>query len=47
VVREIGSGVDDGRPVLLPLLADPLVRVIVVERQDRAMRFRYLDTLLE
>jgi putative resolvase len=49
VVRENGSGVNNSRPMLLTLLADPLVRVIVVERQDRAtgFGFRYLDTLLE
>jgi predicted site-specific integrase-resolvase len=48
VVREIGSGVNDRRPQCLHLLADPLLRVIVVEHQDRATRFgfRALETLL-
>jgi putative resolvase len=49
VVREIGSGVNDSRPMFLKLLADPAITVIVVEHQDRATRFgfRYLDTLLQ
>ena len=49
VVREIGSGVNDSRPKFLKLLADPRVRVIVVEHKDRATRFgfRYLETVLE
>jgi putative resolvase len=49
VVRENGSGVNNSRPMLLTLLADPLVRVIVVEHDDRATRFgfRYLDMLLQ
>jgi putative resolvase len=48
VVKEIGSGVNDSRPKFLHLLADPNVKVIVVEHQDRATRFgfRYLEAVL-
>jgi predicted site-specific integrase-resolvase len=35
VVKEVGSGVNDGRRKLLALLADPTVTVIVVEHKDR------------
>ena len=47
VVKEVGSGVNDGRRKLLALLADLTVTVIVVEHKDRLTRFgfRYLDTL--
>jgi predicted site-specific integrase-resolvase len=49
VVKEVGSGVNEGRPQFLKLLADPSIAVIVVEHNDRATRcgFRYLETLLE
>jgi putative resolvase len=49
VLKEVDSGVNEGRPQFLQLLADPSVAVIVVEHQDRATRcgFRSLDTLLE
>ena len=48
VVKEVGSGVNASRPRFLKLLADPTLRVIVVEHKDRATRFgfRYLETLL-
>jgi putative resolvase len=48
VVKEVGSGVNDGRRKLLALLADPTVTVIVVEHKDRLTRFgfRYIETLL-
>jgi predicted site-specific integrase-resolvase len=48
VVKEVGSGVNDGRPKFLALLADPTVTRIVVEHKDRATRFgfAYLETLL-
>jgi putative resolvase len=48
IVKEIGSGVNDGRPKLLALLEDQAIGLIVVEHKDRATRFgfRYLDTLL-
>ena len=48
IVKEIGSGVNDNRPKFLTLLADPAIRVIVVEHKDRATRFgfRYLETVL-
>jgi predicted site-specific integrase-resolvase len=48
VVTEVGSGVHDGRPKVLRLLADQSIGVMVVEHQDRLTRFglRCLDTLL-
>lgn len=49
VVKEIGSGVNDGRPKFLKLLTDPSITHIIVEHKDRATRFgfRYLEALLE
>ena len=49
VVKEVGSGVNDGRPKLLALLEDPGISLIVVEHKDRLTRFgfRYLDTVLK
>src|SRR5258707_10345275 len=49
VVKEVGSGVNDGRPKLLALLEDQGIGLIVVEHKDRLTRFgfRYLDTLLK
>lgn len=48
VVKEIGSGVNDGRPKLLRLLEDVRTPVIVVEHKDRLSRFgvRSIETLL-
>jgi putative resolvase len=48
VVKEIGSGVNDTRPKLLKLLADPAVGLIVVEHKDRLTRFgfNYIEQLL-
>jgi putative resolvase len=48
IVKEVGSGVNDGRKKLLALLADPSVTVIVVEHKDRLTRFgfKYIETLL-
>ncbi len=48
VVKEVGSGINDGRKKLLALLADPTVTVIVVEHKDRLTRFgfKYIETLL-
>jgi putative resolvase len=48
IVKEVGSGVNDSRPKFLHLLADPTIRVIVVEHKDRAIRFgfRYLEATL-
>ena len=48
MVKEVGSGVNDGRKKLLALLADPTVTVIVVEQKDRLTRFgfKYIETLL-
>jgi len=42
-VMEIGSGLNGRRPELMKLLADPKVRVIVVEHRDRLMRFGQED----
>jgi len=49
VVKEVGSGINDGRPKLLARLDDQSVSLIVVEHKDRLTRFgfRYLDTLLQ
>lgn len=49
VVKEIGSGVNDSRPKFLKVLADPTIKVVVVEHKDRATRFGfgYIETLLE
>jgi putative resolvase len=48
IVKEVGSGVDDGRRKFLALLSDPETSTIVVEQEDRATRFgfRYLEVLL-
>ena len=48
VVKEVGSGVNDGRRKLLALLADPTVTIIVVEHKYRLTRFgfKYIETLL-
>ncbi len=48
IVKEVGSGVNDGRKKLLALLADPTITVIVVEHKDRLTRFgfRYIGTLM-
>lgn len=48
VVKECGSGVNDQRPQFLALLADTSMSHIVVEHQDRCLRFgvAYIQTLL-
>ena len=48
VVKEVGSGIHDGRKQFLSLLSDENVDVIVVEHRDRATRFglAYIQTLL-
>src|SRR5205085_7739725 len=48
VVKEVGSGINDGRKKLLALLADPTATMIVVEHKDRLTRFgfKYIETLL-
>ena len=48
MVKECGSGVNDQRPQLLALLADPTLSHIVVEQKDRCARFgvAYIQTLL-
>jgi predicted site-specific integrase-resolvase len=47
-VTETGSGLNGHRPRLKKLLADPAVRIIVVEHRDRLMRFgsEYVESLL-
>jgi predicted site-specific integrase-resolvase len=49
VVKEVGSGVNDGRTKFPALLGDPSITRIVVEHKDRATRFGfgYLETVLE
>ena len=49
VVKEVGSGINDGRKQFLSLLSDENVDVIVVEHRDRATRFglAYIQTLLD
>src|SRR5258708_35261255 len=49
VVKEVGSGVNDGRPKLLALLEDQGIGLLVRGHKDRLTRFgfRYLDTLLQ
>jgi putative resolvase len=48
-VREIASGVNDSRPKLASLLADPQIGLIIVEHRDRLTRFgfNYIRLLLE
>jgi predicted site-specific integrase-resolvase len=41
IVKEIGSGVNDTRPKLLKLIADPTISIIVVEHKDRLTRFGF------
>jgi predicted site-specific integrase-resolvase len=45
---EIGSGLNGHRPKLMKLLADPAIRIIVVEHRDRLMRFgaEYVEAAL-
>ena len=48
IVKEIASGLNDGRPKLEKLLAETSIAVIVVEHRDRLTRFgyHYIETLL-
>ena len=48
VVKEIGSGLNDNRPMLQSLLADKSINLILVEHKDRLTRFgfNYIQTLL-
>jgi predicted site-specific integrase-resolvase len=48
-VLDIASGLNDKRPKLVRLLADPSVTTIVVEHRDRLTRFgfNYIQTLLQ
>ncbi len=41
VIKECASGLNDKRPGLVKLLADPEVSMIVVEHQDRLTRFGF------
>ena len=42
IVQEIASGMNDTRPKLLKLLADPQIGKIVVEHRDRLTRFGFI-----
>jgi len=48
VITEIGSAMNGRRPKLLKLLRDQSVKIIVVERRDRLIRFgfEYLEAAL-
>src|SRR5437899_127128 len=48
-VTEIASGLNDQRPKLEKLLADPSIGTIIVENRDRLTRFgsHYIETLLQ
>lgn len=41
VVKEVGSGLNDQRPKLMSILADPTLNLILVEHKDRLTRFGY------
>ena len=49
VIKEVGSGLNDGRKQLVTLLKDPTVARIVLEHRDRLTRFgfKYLEILAE
>ena len=49
VVKEIASGLNDGRPKLITLLKDTSITRIVVEHKDRltCFGFNYIETLFE
>jgi predicted site-specific integrase-resolvase len=49
VVKEVASGLNDGRPKLVTLLKDTSITRIVVEHKDRLTRFgfNYIETLFE
>ena len=48
VVKEVGSGLNDTRPMLEKLLTDKSISIIVVEHKDRLARFgaNYIEKLL-
>ena len=48
-IKEIGSGLNDSRPLLLKLLTDKDIDIIIVEHKDRLTRFgfKYIETLME
>ena len=48
VVKEVGSGLNDARPMLEKLLVDKSIGIIVVEHKDRLARFgtNYIEKLL-
>jgi putative resolvase len=48
-IKEIGSGLNDSRPLLLKLLNDKDIDIILVEHEDRLTRFgfKYIETLME
>ena len=47
-IKEIGSGLNDSRPLLLKLLSDKEIDIIIVEHKDRLTRFgfKYIETLM-
>lgn len=49
VVREVGSGLNGGRPKLLCVLSDKSLSAVVVEHRDRLMRFgaEYVEAALK
>ena len=49
VVSEVASGLNDRRPKLRPLLADPRVGTILIEHRDRLARFgvRMVEAMLQ
>jgi putative resolvase len=48
-IKEIGSGLNDNRPLLNKLLSDNEVSVIIVEHKDRLTRFgfNYIELFME
>jgi len=48
-IKEIGSGLNDSRPLLLKLLNDTTIDIILVEHKDRLTRFgfKYIEALME
>ena len=48
-VKEIGSGLNDSRPLLIKLLRNDSIDIILVEHKDRLTRFgfKYIEELLD
>ena len=47
-IKEVGSGLNDARPLLIKLLSDKEIDIILVEHKDRLTRFgfNYIETLM-